>query len=171
MLLHGCNHRGICETCAGALRKQARSVDCSASIATSEPSVCPFCRGPFEGLTLVNHVDENNQAARSSQDRLARMAGEAGVTLAEWQKMSPSEQQAAKHDADAKQMRAARKQLKRVHGDMDLDECQRFLIAQAGLQAELKEGRIDTTLLAEGAGDNDPLRAMLLLDVLPHSFW
>ena len=54
---------------------------------------------------------------------------------------------------------------------MDLDECQRFLIAQAGLQAELKEGRIDTTLLAEAAGDNDPLRAMLLLDVLPHSFW
>ena len=68
-------------------------------------------------------------------------------------------------------MRAARKQLKRDHGDMDLDECQRFLIAQAGLQAELKEGRIDTTLLAEAAGDNDPLRAMLLLDVLPHSFW
>ena len=44
-------------------------------------------------------------------------------------------------------------------------------IAQAGLQAELKEGRIDTTLLAESAGDDDPLRAMLLLDVLPSALW
>ena len=68
------------------------------------------------------------------------------------------------------QMKAARKHFS-GDDDMDLDERQRFLIAQAGLQAELKEGRIDTTLLAESAGDDDPLRAMLLLDVLPSALW
>ncbi len=157
VVVASCSHRGICETCAGALRAQERPV-------------CPFCHGPARSFTVVNHHDENDRAGRSLEDRLARTAGEAGVSVAEWKKMSPSEQQAVKHEADAMQMKAARKHFS-GDDDMDLDERQRFLIAQAGLQAELKEGRIDTTLLAESAGDDDPLRAMLLLDVLPSALW
>lgn len=167
-ILRPCGHRGLCVTCAEALGKLSRQSPSKMSEQKRERRrkmlICQFCNSTFQGFVAVNHVAEHASAPESKRDEVARAAGEAGVSLVQWEAMDAAEREAARERAresfhdEANKQGAKKNTAKRAT----------FLQAKAGLQARATHGSIE---LDRVAGPADVLRAMLLLDVLPRALW